>query len=67
MNEHTEKFNSILNGLKGKEYINAYLQVLEYFKPKLQRSTIVDETPQQITGIRIEYVNTPEDKESKTS
>ena len=36
LNKHTEKFNDILNRLDGMDFIKAYLEVLKYFKPRLQ-------------------------------
>ena len=36
-NEHTEKFNQELAKLEGKDFIQAYSNVLEYFEPKKQR------------------------------
>jgi hypothetical protein len=32
-----EKFQSELENLEGKDYVNAYLQLFEYVKPKLSR------------------------------
>jgi len=37
---HTERFNDILSRLPEDKFISSYLQVLEYFKPKLARNTI---------------------------
>lgn len=38
---HTERFNSILAKLKDdKEFMDRYLQLIEYFKPKLNRTTL---------------------------
>lgn len=38
---HTERFNRILNEIKDDEaFMDRYTQVLEYFKPKLQRSEV---------------------------
>lgn len=34
---HAERFNNILNNCDEEEFANKFLQVLEYFKPKLQR------------------------------
>lgn len=36
---HTERFNDILSRLPEDKFISSYLQVLEYFKPKLARNT----------------------------
>ncbi len=37
MSEGLERFSVELNALKGKEYVNAFSGLLEYFKPKLSR------------------------------
>ena len=37
---HTDRFNEILATLPDDKFISSYLQVLEYFKPKLARNTI---------------------------
>lgn len=38
-----QRFQKQLSKLKGKQYVNAYLALLEYVKPKLQRSSITME------------------------
>ena len=40
MNEHTEKFNSELNKLHGEKFMDMYIKVLEYFKPKQMRTDL---------------------------
>jgi hypothetical protein len=35
--EGAEKFQDELMKLDGKEYINSYINILEYFQPKLQK------------------------------
>ena len=37
---HTNRFNSILANSNDKEFSDRFLQVLEYFKPKLNRTTL---------------------------
>ncbi len=37
---HTNRFNSILENSNDKEFSDRFLQVLEYFKPKLNRTTL---------------------------
>lgn len=44
-----DKFRKALDSLKDKDYIEAYLKLLEYHQPKLQRS----EVEQTNTGERI--------------
>lgn len=51
MNEHTERFNEELNKLQGKDFIQAYTQVLEYFKPKLQRTELKGELENKTTSL----------------
>lgn len=36
--EGAEKFTKELNKLKGKQYVDAYLMLFEYVKPKLSRT-----------------------------
>ena len=43
INLHTERFNTILTQLPPDKFVNTYLQVLEYFKPKLARNENVNE------------------------
>lgn len=40
---HCDRFNSILAGLEDDKFIDRYLQVLEYFKPKLARTEVKNE------------------------
>jgi hypothetical protein len=35
---HTERFNKVLATLDDKEFMDNYLRILEYFKPRLQRA-----------------------------
>ena len=37
---HTERFNMVLAQMDDEAFARTYLQILEYFKPKLQRSEI---------------------------
>lgn len=37
---HADKFNSILDGLQGAAFIDAYTKVLSYFKPQLARTEV---------------------------
>lgn len=37
---HTDRFNTILANSNDKEFSDRFLQVLEYFKPKLNRTTL---------------------------
>jgi hypothetical protein len=40
MNEHTEKFNNEMSKLQGEKFMDMYIKVLEYFKPKQNRTDI---------------------------
>lgn len=53
LNECTDKFNTELMKLEGKEFITSYLAVLNYFKPRLQSTStkIESNTFTPITGI----------------
>ena len=54
INLHTERFNTILTQLPPDKFVNTYLQVLEYFKPKLARNENVNENyNQQLVTISI--------------
>jgi hypothetical protein len=35
---HTDRFNRVLSKLDDKEFMDNYLRILEYFKPRLQRA-----------------------------
>jgi hypothetical protein len=56
------KFKSELNKLKGKEFVNAYLTLLEFHKPKLSRSQLEHsgsiKTP--VTTVRLIEVKKPD-------
>lgn len=45
---HTARFNDILDGLEDDKFTDKYLQALEYFKPKLARTTIIGDETQPI-------------------
>ena len=44
---HTERFNRAMKQLPDKEFIDAYLRILEYFKPRLQRAENINMYPCQ--------------------
>ena len=52
MNEHIEKFNEELSKLSGKDFVQAYTNILEYFQPKLQRTEIEQDNEINIRIIR---------------
>lgn len=41
--KHSDRFNTILAGLEDDKFLDRYLQVLEYFKPKLARTEVKQE------------------------
>lgn len=45
------KFNQELNKLEGRDYINAYLTMLEYCTPKLQRAEIQQNHTWDLSGL----------------
>lgn len=48
-----EKFEQELNKLEGKQYVDAFLTILEFHKPKLSRTTLEGgENP-----IRLDHIN----------
>lgn len=40
---HAERFNALLDELEPEKFADKFLQVLEYFKPKLQRTELKHE------------------------
>ena len=38
--EHTERFNRVLNAMEDDKFADTYIKVLEYFKPKQNRTDI---------------------------
>jgi hypothetical protein len=39
-NEHTERFNEVLNDMDDDKFADTFIKVLEYFKPKQNRTDI---------------------------
>jgi len=54
MNGGLEKFKQELNTLEGKDYVNAYLTLLEFHKPKLARNDNKHSLDESIESITIE-------------
>jgi len=48
---HSERFNAILDDLDDEKFSDKYLQVLEYFKPKLARTDV--NVKGEITEIKV--------------
>lgn len=46
LNKHTKKFNKILAGLEGKEFLKIYLEILKYFKPRLSNIEVEPPLPE---------------------
>ena len=42
LTKHTERANRVLASLEDDKFLDAYLKLLEYFKPKLQRSEVTN-------------------------
>jgi len=38
--KHTKRFNDLLNQMADEKFVDTYIKVLEYFKPKLNRTDI---------------------------
>ena len=55
---HTERFNKAMKALPDKEFIDAYLRILEYFKPRLQRAENINMNTQLD---RVVLVASPDD------
>lgn len=53
---HARRFNEELIKLEGKDYIQAYIQVLEFFAPKLARKEVVAKLTDDEKIITIEIV-----------
>lgn len=48
LNDGAEKFMGELNKLTGKDFVHYYLLTIEYFRPKLQRQEVQQETKTEI-------------------
>lgn len=53
---HSERFNAILDELPDDKFVDKYLQVLEYFKPKLARTETKHEGELNVNITPIEFV-----------
>jgi hypothetical protein len=53
---HCDRFNLILAGLEDDKFIDRYLQVLEYFKPKLARTEVKNEGEMTINLNPVSFV-----------
>lgn len=56
-----EKFKNELDTLKGEKYINAFLALLEYHKPKLARTTLEGDKDNPINMAPIIQILPPND------
>ena len=45
LNRHTIRFNKILDELPPPEFVRTYLEILKYFRPKLQSITVEPQQP----------------------
>ena len=48
LNGGLKRFEQELNSLEGKDFVNAFTTLLEFHKPKLQRTTLVGDETQPI-------------------
>lgn len=51
--QHTDRFNRVLFELDDKDFLEAYLKVLEYFKPKLSRAEVKQENTHIVQQTKI--------------
>lgn len=63
MSEGLERFQTELNKLRGKEYVNAFLHLMEFFKPKHSRKDNQQSFEQK--PIPIMFVNQTHTNEDK--
>lgn len=59
---HARRFDAILVTMDDEEFAKNYLKALEFFKPKIQRQEIVEETILDRT-IKVEYIESESDKD----
>ena len=59
---HTQRFNAILDTLDDDKFADKYLQTLEYFRPKLNRTTLVGDTQEPIA---VKYIPVGKDRTNK--
>jgi hypothetical protein len=64
---HAERANTVLASLDDEKFIDQYCKLLEYFRPKLQRSEVKQDTgPVEIRIVR-DYNGTTNSAQSPTS
>lgn len=63
---HARRFDAILVTMDDEEFAKNYLKALEFFKPKIQRQEIVEETILDRT-IKVEYIESESDKDANSS
>ncbi len=47
--KHTNRFNKLLDSMSDEDFKKAFIEVLEYFQPKLARTTIVGDSEAPLT------------------
>lgn len=58
VNQGMEDFHQELSGLKGKDFVYAVIAMMEYFKPKLSRTTVSGDQQNPVqTKIIVEFIN----------
>jgi hypothetical protein len=58
VNDGAKKFVQEISSLSGKDYINAYSQLIEFFKPKLSRIETTDDLSREIDALTDEQAET---------
>lgn len=48
-----ERLNLEMNTLEGKDFVNAFTSILEYFKPKLARTELTGKDGQDFKGVNV--------------
>lgn len=66
MNGGLAKFQRELDKLEGKDYVNAFITLLEFHKPKLARTTFVGEEDSPINA-NIRWINDSTSKPETTA
>lgn len=58
-----EKFKVEMNKLEGKEFIQAYTNILEFFKPKLARTDLTTKGEKMVQEIKVGYGKQSDNKD----
>lgn len=58
---HTERFNKILRDLDDDRFADRFLQILEYFKPKLARQEVTDKDGKNLKSLTVNIINSQDE------